>query len=248
MSKYTTGELAKLCGVSVRTVQYYDSRGVLTPSELSEGGRRLYSPDDLRRLKIICFLRSIDLPINAIAQLLSEENPSNVISLLLAQQQEDLQEEIRVREEKLQTLEALKQELKNVKNFSVESIADIAYQMEHRNKLRRVRAVMLTGGLMLDLIELGTLVLGLTRGVWWPFALGMAAVVAGACWISKYYFDNVSYICPECHEVFRPRFKEMFWARHTPRTRRLTCPNCHRKGFCVETYRVRADSEAVEER
>ncbi len=46
MSKYTTGEIAKLCGVSVRTVQYYDERGILIPSELSEGGRRLYSEDD----------------------------------------------------------------------------------------------------------------------------------------------------------------------------------------------------------
>ena len=72
MSKYTTGEIAKLCGVSVRTVQYYDTRAILTPSELSEGGRRLYSEDDLRRLKVICFLRSIDLPINTIRQLLQE--------------------------------------------------------------------------------------------------------------------------------------------------------------------------------
>ena len=45
MSKYTTGEIAKLCGVSVRTVQYYDTRGILAPSELTEGGRRLYSED-----------------------------------------------------------------------------------------------------------------------------------------------------------------------------------------------------------
>lgn len=57
MSKYSTGELAKLCNVTVRTVQYYDTRGILIPSELSEGGRRLYSEDDLRRMKIICFLR-----------------------------------------------------------------------------------------------------------------------------------------------------------------------------------------------
>lgn len=37
MSMYTTGELAKLCGVTVRTVQYYDSRSILLPSRLSEG-------------------------------------------------------------------------------------------------------------------------------------------------------------------------------------------------------------------
>ena len=63
MSKYTTGEIAKLCGVSVRTVQYYDDRGILVPSELSEGGRRLYTEDDLKRMHIICFLREAGLPI-----------------------------------------------------------------------------------------------------------------------------------------------------------------------------------------
>lgn len=37
MSKYTTGEMAKLCGVTVRTIRYYDTRNLLVPSELSEG-------------------------------------------------------------------------------------------------------------------------------------------------------------------------------------------------------------------
>ena len=68
MSKYTTGEMAELCGVTVRTVQYYDTRGILVPSELSEGGRRLYTEDDLRLLKVICFLREIGLSINTIDQ------------------------------------------------------------------------------------------------------------------------------------------------------------------------------------
>ena len=75
MSKYTTGEIAKLCGVSVRTVQYYDTRNILVPSELSEGGRRLYSEEDLKRMKIICFLREAGIPINGINQLFQEENP-----------------------------------------------------------------------------------------------------------------------------------------------------------------------------
>jgi len=75
MSMYTTGELAKLCGITVRTVQYYDTRGILSPSALSEGGRRLYSDDDLRRMHIVCFLRETGLPINSIAALFAEENP-----------------------------------------------------------------------------------------------------------------------------------------------------------------------------
>ena len=94
MSKFTTGELTKLCGITVRTVQYYDVRGILIPSELSEGGRRLYSDDDLKRMKIICFLRDLDLPIDAISQILKEEHPEKVISLLIEQQEKALSGEI----------------------------------------------------------------------------------------------------------------------------------------------------------
>ena len=36
MSTYTTGEFAKLGGVSVRTIQYYDQKGILNPTTISE--------------------------------------------------------------------------------------------------------------------------------------------------------------------------------------------------------------------
>ncbi len=60
MSQYSTGELAKIVGVSVRTVQYYDQRGILIPSEISDGGRRIYNDQDLQKLQVICFLRDLD--------------------------------------------------------------------------------------------------------------------------------------------------------------------------------------------
>ena len=76
MSKYTTGELAKLCGVSVRTVQYYDNRGILIPSQLSDGGRRLSSDADLSKMKRICFLRELDISLDGIAKIMQEEIPT----------------------------------------------------------------------------------------------------------------------------------------------------------------------------
>lgn len=238
MSKYTTGEVAKLCGVTVRTVQYYDDRGILIPSELSEGGRRQYSDEDLKRMKIICFLRNLGLPINAIAQLLAEEHPENVIDLLLQQQGSELKEEIRQRQEKLDKLTELQKELKAVKHFSVESIGDIAAIMENKKKLHRIRWTMLGVGLISEAVEIGTILLWVLKGIWWPFVfVGLPVMIALCTWISWYYFSNVAYICPECHQVFRPKFKEAFWANHTPTTRKLTCPDCGHKGFCVETYR-----------
>ena len=108
MSKYTTGELAKLCGVTVRTVQYYDQRGILIPSELSEGGRRVYSDSELKRMKMICFLRELDLSIEAISQILQEEHPEKLLSLLIEQQDKLLSDEIGKKKEKLEKLRELK--------------------------------------------------------------------------------------------------------------------------------------------
>lgn len=235
MSKYTTGEVAKLCGVSVRTVQYYDTRGILVPTELSEGGRRLYSEEDVKKMKVICFLRELGLPINSIGELLSEEDPGSVIALLLEQQEQVLRQEINERQSKLNKLEQMTRELKNVEHFSVESIGDIAAIMENKKKLRKVRAVMLSVGIVMEIIEVATLILWIVKGIWWPFAAGMCLVILAGIWISAYYFKNVAYLCPQCHKVFKPTFKEAFFAWHTPNTRKLTCPHCGHKGYCVET-------------
>ena len=54
--RYATGELAEACGTTVRTVQYYDGKGLLSPSGYSEGGRRLYTDEDARQLQFILML------------------------------------------------------------------------------------------------------------------------------------------------------------------------------------------------
>lgn len=235
MSQYTTGELAKLCGVTVRTVQYYDNRGILLPSTLSEGGRRLYSEEDLQKMKQICFLRELDLPLNSIAQLLSEPEPEKVLSLLLSQQEAILQKEMDDRKERLEQLQQLRRGLGKTKNFSVNSITDIAVQMKNKKRLYKIRGILLGVGLLLDAIEIGTLIYALNTGNWWWFGVGMVLVILGGIWVSSYYFKSVDYICPQCNHVFKPKFKEAFFANHTPNTRKLTCPHCGHKGFCVET-------------
>lgn len=235
MSKYTTGEIAKLCGVSVRTVQYYDTRHILTPSELSEGGRRLYSEADLARMKIICFLRELDLPINSIGQLFSEEHPENVISVLLDEQEASLQREVREKQIKLDKLSGLKKTLKMVESFSVESIGDVAYIMGNKKKMRRLHALLLISGIPLNILQWTSVILWIVSGIWWLFAVYALIAVPYGVWVSKLYFKKVAYICPRCHAVFKPAFKEALWARHTPTLRKVTCVACGHHGFCVET-------------
>lgn len=241
MSKYTTGEIAKLCGVSVRTVQYYDSRNILVPSELTEGGRRLYSEDDLKRMKIICFLREAGVPINRISELFTEEHPEKIISILLDQQEQELREELREQQKKLSIIESIKRELKDMEHFSVESIGDIAYVMQNKNKLNKMRWIMILTGIPVSALQWTSIVLWITKGIWWLFAVWVCIAIPWGIAVSVYYYKHVAYICPECHEVFIPRFKEMFWAYHTPKMRRLTCPKCGRKGLCVEVYADKED-------
>ena len=234
---YTTGEIAKICKVSVRTVQYYDTRGILVPSCLSEGGRRLYSEQDLRKMQIICFLRDMGLSINSIGELFDDEDPAGVIEIILSEQEKQLRAEISEKKEQLASVERLSRMLKTVSDFSVDSIGDIACIMDTRKKMYRVRLIMLIVGIIGEIIETGSLVLWITKGIWWPFAVGMPVVLAIGVWLTVFYFNKVDYICPKCHTVFRPKFKEAFFAAHTPTTRKLTCTCCNQKGFCIETYR-----------
>ena len=236
MSKYTTGELARLCGVTVRTVQYYDTRGILTPTELSEGGRRLDSEEDLKRMKVICFLREMDLPLDAIAQILQEDHPEKVILLLIEQQEKALSEEIADKEKKLEKLRELRNGLKGQAAFSLESIGDIAVIMEGKEKLKKMRWMMVLTGIPVTALQWFSIIFWIVKGVWWPFVLWVVVAVSWGTWVSRYYFRHVKYICPECHEVFKPTLKEAFWANHTPTARKLTCPACGRKGFCVEIW------------
>ncbi len=236
MSKYTTGEIAKLCGVTVRTVQYYDTRGIMIPSELSEGGRRLYSENDLKRMRIICFLRELDLPIDAISQILKEEHPENVISLLIEQQEKTLSKEISDKEEKLEKLRELKKGLKSQKDFSLESIGDIAVIMESKKKLKKMQWMMLLTGIPVMALQWVSIIFWITKGIWWPFIVWVLIAAIWGILVSRYYFNHVKYICPECHEVFKPTLKEAFFANHTPTARKLTCTACGHKGFCIEVW------------
>ena len=238
---YSTGEVAKICGITIRTVQYYDNRELVVPSGISEGGRRLYSNDDLAKMKIVCFLRDLNIPINTVSKILKEKNSKKVISLLLKEQKLILQNEINEKENKLKILNGLEECLEDSLSADlIERVNKKVEEMENtkdKKALQKIRGIMIGVGIPLEIIEIATFILGLKSGIWWPFAIGMVLVIIGAIFISKFYFTKINYICPECNKIFKPNFKEAFFANHTPTTRKLTCPHCKIKSFCVETTR-----------
>jgi DNA-binding transcriptional MerR regulator len=71
---HRVGELAQRAGVTVRTLHHYDELGLLTPSERTRGGHRLYATADVERLYRLLALRSVGLPLEEIGPLLERED------------------------------------------------------------------------------------------------------------------------------------------------------------------------------
>lgn len=66
---YTVHELAKLSGVSVRTLHYYEEQGLLHPLR-RENGYRDYGPDEVRRLQQVLLYRRANMPVAAVRDIL----------------------------------------------------------------------------------------------------------------------------------------------------------------------------------
>ncbi len=57
---YTVGDLAKEMGISVRTVRFYDEKGILRPAGYSQAGYRIYDENSVEKLQKILMLRFLD--------------------------------------------------------------------------------------------------------------------------------------------------------------------------------------------
>jgi len=83
---YQIKQLAKLAGVSVRTLRYYDEIGLLPPAYTGENGYRYYETAQVDQLQQICLYREMAVPLADIKQLLAQ-SPAEVVTALQTQYQ-----------------------------------------------------------------------------------------------------------------------------------------------------------------
>ena len=127
----TIGEMARLTGVTVRTLRHYDRIGLLPPEEVTQAGYRLYGEASLQRLHTIRLLRQTGLPLEMIRRTLDDPHatPERLLAL-----QETL---LKMQRAHIDRLLALTQELQQkgmtAMNFSAleeNRTADLAAQAE----------------------------------------------------------------------------------------------------------------------
>jgi DNA-binding transcriptional MerR regulator len=81
MTAYTVSQLAKMAGVSVRTLHHYDQIGLLKPLARTEAGYRLYGQQELLRLQQILFFRELDVPLDEVRVILDDPGYDQVTAL-----------------------------------------------------------------------------------------------------------------------------------------------------------------------
>lgn len=133
-------------------------------------------------------------------------------------------------------MRALQESIDFFDSLTPKTFGVIANIMDSRKKLRNARIVMLLVGLVMDVAWIAPLVYGVVTGTWWPFAIGLCIAIVLGVLISRFYITHTAYVCPEDHTVFRPPLLENLFARHTLSMRKLTCPTCGNKLFCLEVY------------
>lgn len=90
---WKVGDLAKLTGLTLRTLRFYDQIGLFSPSAHSDSGHRLYNQADLSRLQQILSLKELGLSLEEIKSVVTggHFSPLQIVSLQIARLKETIQ-------------------------------------------------------------------------------------------------------------------------------------------------------------
>ena len=231
---YSIGEAAKKLQVSTRTLRFYEEKDLVRPAYTEENGYRFYSEEQIRQIELILFLKELGFSLRQIKMLIQDKHGGQSLDLLLKEQYQENQRKIDKLSKKQRKIEHLQKiKLSRVVLTNHSGIKDI---MRKENRLSALRRRMCFLGILLILGEL----IGISLLYAFKVQMSVAVIgitVVGAIALAKYYYDHVEYVCPNCGDVFIPSFLAFNLAPHTPKFRKLTCPKCGKKSYCLEISR-----------
>jgi len=98
---WKVGDLAKLTGLTVRTLRFYDQIGLFSPSGQTESGHRLYDESDLSRLHQILSLKELGLSLEEVRSALTggHVSPLDIVNLQIGRVKEQIKLQQRLLEQ-----------------------------------------------------------------------------------------------------------------------------------------------------
>ena len=147
----TVGALAKKMGTTVRTLQYYDNEGLLSPSAESEGGRRLYTDKDVIRFHQIQAMKYLGFSLDDIKNRLVFLDTPEAVAGALTEQAASVREKISALTDVLSAIEALKAETLQMESVDWRKYADIVAVLQ--SGFKEYWAIKLFDGKMLERVR-----------------------------------------------------------------------------------------------
>ena len=74
---YSSGQFARMAGVTLRTIRYYDQHDILKPSLVTDAGARFYTDGDFARLQQILLLKYLGFSLEDIQEMTIEDPDSH---------------------------------------------------------------------------------------------------------------------------------------------------------------------------
>ncbi|HLG76780.1 MAG TPA: MerR family transcriptional regulator [Ktedonobacteraceae bacterium] len=142
MRRLKIGEVAKLTGLSIRTLRYYEEIKLISAAQRSESGQRLYSQDDLQRLQQIVALRQLGCSLDEIVAVLFDQSPLCVMETQLQR----LKEEMSLRQRLIGRLESVIISLRERQDITTDDLIELIkgtvmlekyYSAEQRDYLKQ---------------------------------------------------------------------------------------------------------------
>ncbi len=128
---YTIRDVQEITGIPATALRFYDKRGLLVFVKRSSSGIRIFTDSDVEKIRMIQFLRNIDMPVNVISRfiglMLQGDSTRNERRRMVDAQLASLKEEAALLQEKIEAADSLKQSLSMVSNgkFSVSTPPEI---------------------------------------------------------------------------------------------------------------------------
>ena len=117
---YTIRDVQEITGIPATALRFYDKRGLLVFVKRSSSGIRIFTDSDVEKIRMIQFLRNIDMPVNVISRfiglMLQGDSTRNERRRMVDAQLSALQKEAALLQEKIEAADSLKQSLSTVSN------------------------------------------------------------------------------------------------------------------------------------
>jgi len=124
VGQYRIGELASRVGLTDRTIRYYEELGLLESVKRLDGGVRVYTDDDVRRLKYIRKLKTLGLSLQEMLELENMYRRQRSNRTVLPRLMELLDAHLETLDGRLSELRGLREEIRSYKDHVAERLRE----------------------------------------------------------------------------------------------------------------------------